>query len=128
MAKKNGVSTGLTLHGFEQGTLRLLLSNRDEVTAAAQAANNSVRNYVIQLLTGRGLDPAKWGISPDMTSFVEIQQPETPAPPPAPPAPGGPQAFAKSTPAAAPAVPRRRAAALPAAAPAPEAETDEVQA
>ena len=100
MAKKNG--NGLSLQGFEQSTLRLLLAGRDAATASATAANNSVRNYVIQLLTGRGLDPAKWGIAPDMTTFVEIQPPPAPtAPPPAAPgAPGapasGPQAFAQT--------------------------------
>ena len=117
MAKKNGNSTGLALQGFEQSTLRLLLSGREQATAAASAANTSVRNYVIQLLTGRGLDPAKWGISPDMTSFVEIPPPETPAQPPTPGAAlvGGQRPFAKSTPAAPP-------TALPPVASAPDVE------
>jgi hypothetical protein len=102
MAKKNG-GNALALQGFEQTTLRVLLGLREQVNASQAAANGGVRNYLIQLLTSRGLDPQKWGVSPDMTAFVEIQQPpaQAPPPPPANVAPGQ-QTFAESAPAAAP--------------------------
>lgn len=88
MAKKPTVGTLLTA---EQISLRVLISQRELINAAAQsanaqlqAANGNVQKYLIGLLTSRGLDPAKWGVSPDMTTFVEIQQPAAPtAPPPA---------------------------------------------
>jgi|SRR5271157_1203853 len=107
MSKAKGTA-GLTLQGHEQGTLRVLLAQREIANAGMAAASGSVRNYLIQLLTGRGLDPQKWGVSPDMTAFVEIQQPAPPAQPgaEAPAAPGAPAAFVPPTtppPAAAPA-------------------------
>lgn len=97
MSKKNG-NGSMTLHGHEQSTLRILLASREQASASVAAASANVRNYLIQLLQGRGLDPQKWGVSPDMTSFVEIQQP-TPAAVPT----SGPQPVAESTPAPAPA-------------------------
>jgi len=108
MAKKTQATKAVvkavqTLREAEQTTLRLLLALREEANAQASAANANVRNYLIQLLTSRGLDPQKWGVSPDMTVFTEIQQPQPPATPP--PVPGGPQTFAESAPTPAPAAP-----------------------
>jgi hypothetical protein len=106
MAKKsNGFKVNpLILNQGEQTSIRLLLAAREQATAVAQASvnavNNSVRGYLIQILTTRGLDPAKWGISPDMTTIIEIVQPPAAAPgaPDAPPIPGGPQTFAQTAP------------------------------
>lgn len=108
MAKKTTASN-LTLSGNEQSSLRLLLALREQANASAAAANAAVRNYLVQLLQGRGLDHTKWGVSPDMTTFTEIQQPQAPAQPTpaavasaaapaAPGAPGAPATFAQSTP------------------------------
>ena len=108
MAKKtNGTTNGLTLRVDEQTTLRVLLALREQANASQAAANGSVRNYLMQLLTGRGLDPQTWGVSPDVTTFVEVKQPAPapqPAAPAAAPAPGQ-QTFAESAPAPAAAVP-----------------------
>ncbi len=107
MAKKP--TPALTLSSSEQGTLRILLAQRDTVNASAAAINQAVRGYLFALLQGRGLDPQKWGITPDMTTFCEVQQPPAAAPAPAaPPAaapvPGGTQQpFAGSSPAPTPA-------------------------
>jgi hypothetical protein len=102
MAKKTSTSATQTLAGFEQSTLRILLAIREQANAAQASANASVRNYLIQLLTGRGLDPQKIGVSPDMTTFVEIVQPAPPAPDAAAAPAGGPAAFTSpATPAAA---------------------------
>ncbi len=114
MAKKPGPS--LTLSGSEQGALRTLLALRDQANASAAAINQAVRGYLLALLQGRGLDPQKWGITPDMTTFCEVQQPPAPAPagqsasagqpPAAVPAPApepAAQPFAESSPAPAPA-------------------------
>lgn len=92
----------LTLQGSEQSTLRILLALRETANASLAATSGSVRNYLIQLLQARGLDPQKWGVSPDMTAFVEIQQPV--ADPNAPGQPGQPAAFVPpANPAATPA-------------------------
>jgi hypothetical protein len=107
--KTNG-GNALTLQGYEQSTLRILLAAREQDNASLAASSGAVRNYLIQLLQGRGLDPQKWGVSPDMSSFVEIQapvaapgQPGAPAPDAAA-TPGAPAAFVPpSAPAAAPA-------------------------
>jgi hypothetical protein len=81
MAKKEGTNGSLALQGFEQSTLRILLAAREQANAQAQAmagaASTNVRNYLLALLTSRGLDPQKWGVSPDMTNFVEVPPPTT---------------------------------------------------
>jgi len=87
MAKKN--DSKLTLQGYEQSTLRVLLALREQANASVAAASGSVRNYLIQLLQGRGLDPQKWGISPDMAEFVEIQPQAAPPVAPADSLPAG---------------------------------------
>jgi hypothetical protein len=87
--KKVGTpAAALTLNGHEQTSLRILLQAREQANASLAAASGFVRNYLIQLLQERGLDPNKWGISPDMKSFTEIKQPEA-----APVQPGQPAAF-----------------------------------
>jgi len=104
MAKgKNGNTNALSLQGFEQSTLRILLAQREAANASLAASSGAVRNYLIQLLTGRGLDPQKWGVSPDMTAFVEIQQPAPPAQPGADATTGAPGAPAAFVPPSAPA-------------------------
>ena len=123
MPKKSAINP-FELSSGEQTSIRLLLAAREHATAVAQAsvnaANSSVRNYLIQILNTRSLDPAKWGISPDMSTIVEIQQPAAdPNAPPATPAdasvPGGPQTFAQTAP---PPAPPAVQPAAPAAAPA----------
>jgi hypothetical protein len=126
MAKKsNGFKVNpLILNQGEQTSIRLLLAAREQATAVAQASvnavNSSVRSYLIQILTTRGLDPAKWGISPDMTTIIEIVQPPAAAPDaPQPPAvPGGPQTFAQTAPTPTPATAPTPAALPPPAPPA----------
>lgn len=105
MAKAKKTETPLSLSGNEQSNLRILLALREQANASASAANATVRNYLIQLLQGRGLDPQKWGVTSDMTAFTEIQAPvaqaapPTGAPAPGTPAPEGKQTFSESAPA-----------------------------
>jgi hypothetical protein len=91
MAKKSTKATdALELKGYEQDNLRILLNARE-------LANVEVRNYLIHILGARELDPNKWGVSPDLKTFTEIQAPpqvqataapaDAPAPAPAAPAP-----------------------------------------
>lgn len=101
MAKKtkNQAAALTQLKDYERDLLRVLLQRRE-------LANIEVRNYLIQILTVRGLDPQKWGVTPDLSSFTEIPQP-----------PAQPQAPAQAAPAtAAPATDAAQAAT-----PAPEA-------
>lgn len=109
MAKKSTktAASALELKGYEQDNLRILLNARE-------LANVEVRNYLIHLLQSRELDPNKWGVSPDLKTFTEIQQP---APAPAAPAaaPGAPAPAPAPAPAAAPAVAPVAAAPAPAA-------------
>ncbi len=98
MAKKDTVPT---LTGYEQVSLRTLIALGEQAKASFQAAAATQRNYLIQLLTSRGLDPTKWGVSSDMATFVEVKPP---APVQAPPVPArDPRAFAESAPVAPPA-------------------------
>lgn len=88
-------AAALTLSGHEQTTLRILLQAREQANASLAAASGFVRNYLIQLLQERGLDPNKWGISPDMKGFTEIKPPE--AAPAQPAQPGQPAPFVQPT-------------------------------
>jgi hypothetical protein len=85
-------NTALTLQGFEQSALRLLMALREQANASQAAANGSLRAYVIQLLGSRNLDMQKYGISPDMTQFTllpEQPQPQQQQPPMGQPSAGG---------------------------------------
>jgi hypothetical protein len=56
------------LQPYESDLLRSLLILR-------QQANDNVKTYLLQILGARGLDPNKYGVSPDLRTFTEIQAP-----------------------------------------------------
>ena len=82
-------NTALTLQGFEQSTLRLLMALREQANASQAAANGSLRAYVIQLLGSRNLDMQKYGISPDMAQFILLPEQPQQQPPMGQPSAGG---------------------------------------
>lgn len=56
------------LQPYETDVLRNLLIVR-------QQANDNVKSYLLQILGSRGLDPSKYGVSPDLRTFTEIPEP-----------------------------------------------------
>jgi hypothetical protein len=73
------------LQPYESDILRTLLIDR-------QQANDNVKSYLLQILGVRNLDPNKYGVSPDLRSFTEIQAPVAAEATPATDAPAAPAA------------------------------------
>lgn len=61
------------LQPYESDILRNLIAQRNQ-------ANENMRNYLLQILGSRGLDPNKFGVSPDLRSFQEIVATPVPTP------------------------------------------------